>query len=185
MEGIVFFGMEGIRTLIFSHRCSRRIVQGVPPKLEEGLYRVSHHSWNKAGKRQGNRNMYGRRFFGGNFWISSHRCRRGIGNFYHLPDLDRWIHLMRRNLKRLRNQHCTTNHKWNTVGWKLFHWDIRMNRSCRLAGTCRKPEKRNNFLIWYFVSKIVLTYFWNSMLKAKGTCRIFEISKTIYKNSER
>ena len=180
MEGIVFFGMEGIRTLIFSHRCSRRIVQGVPPKLEEGLYRVSHHSWNKAGKRQGNRNMYGRRFFGGNFWISSHRCRRGIGNFYHLPDLDRWIHLMRRNLKRLRNQHCTTNHKWNTVGWKLFHWDIRMNRSCRLAGTCRKPEKRNNFLIWYFVSKNFLTYFWNSMLRAKGTCKIFEISKTIY-----
>jgi len=33
--------------------------------VAEGLYRVSHQSWNKAGKRQGNRNMYGRRFLEG------------------------------------------------------------------------------------------------------------------------
>ena len=118
---------------------------------------MSHQSWKKdctgcptiVGTRQEKGKAIGicmeGGFLEGNFWISSHRCRRGIGNFYHLPDLDRWIHLMRRNLKRLRNQHCTTNHKWNTVGWKLFHWDIRMNRSCRLAGTCKKPEKSNNF----------------------------------------
>jgi len=34
-------------------------------KAGKGLYRVSHQSWNKAGKRQGNRNMYGRRFLEG------------------------------------------------------------------------------------------------------------------------
>ena len=34
--------------------------------VAEGLYRVSHQSWNKAGKRQGNRNIVWKAvFFGG------------------------------------------------------------------------------------------------------------------------
>ena len=52
MEGIVFF---------WNGRDSNPKFLVID--VAEGLYRVSHQSWSKAGKRQGNRNMYGRRFF--------------------------------------------------------------------------------------------------------------------------
>ena len=41
--------------------CPTKVGQG-----RKGLYRVSHQSWNKAGKRQGNRNIVWKAvFFGG------------------------------------------------------------------------------------------------------------------------
>ena len=51
-------------------------------------------------------------------------------------------------------------------------------------------------VMWYFVTKIVLTYcekkllvleknFWNSRLKAKNLQKLFEITRTIYLKSER
>ena len=79
-----------------------------------GRYRLSLHIKDTGKARQGKE--YLRIWINGcigdsNPWISSHRCRREIGKFYPLPDLDIWIHLMRRSLKRLHNPHYTTNHK--------------------------------------------------------------------------